>query len=272
MPASLSGIAIALTGASSFASRPLLFALLRRQPSQLVLCDSLDGLAELQLQLLPWCEQQVIITDLHWWSQESPAALPALHGIQWLIHGDSVRSETLLQANSCAAVRRNIQSTQQFLDALPEPGVPLVVLSSHLAAQRQGVAGSSLAATEALVAQWAACHPSCPVQVWRLPAVFDPQATSADTASSPAESWLRERLAQAFIDQLLSSASAQACQQLLAAEPELSLDRPMLRGEPLAEAVERPAQPIQTWLASLAEPLARYDNPVVREALEGLWT
>ena len=40
--------AIALTGASSFASRPLLFALLRRQPSQLVLCDTLDGLAELQ--------------------------------------------------------------------------------------------------------------------------------------------------------------------------------------------------------------------------------
>ena len=52
----------------------------------------------------------------------------------------------MLQANSCAAVRRNILATQQVLDALPEPGVPLVVLSSHLAAQRQGVAGSSLAA------------------------------------------------------------------------------------------------------------------------------
>jgi len=45
MPASLSGIAIALTGASSFASWPLLFALLRRQLSQLVLCDTLDHLA-----------------------------------------------------------------------------------------------------------------------------------------------------------------------------------------------------------------------------------
>ena len=183
-----------------------------------------------------------------------------------------MRSEALLQTNSCAAVRRNIQATQQLLDALPESGVPLVVLSSHLAAQHQGVAGSSLAAAEALVAQWAACHPSCPVQVWRLPAVFDPQATSADTAGSPSAAWLREQLAEAFIDQLLGAAFVQAGQQLIAAEPELSLDRPMLRGEPLAEAVERPAQPIQTWLASLAEPLARYDNPVVREALEGLWT
>jgi len=69
MPASLSGIAIALTGASSFASWPLLFALLRRQPSQLVLCETLDHLAELQPQLLPWCEQQGIttgITPIQW--------------------------------------------------------------------------------------------------------------------------------------------------------------------------------------------------------------
>jgi len=28
-----------------------------------------------------------------------------------------VRSEALLQSNSCAAVRRNIQATQQLLDA-----------------------------------------------------------------------------------------------------------------------------------------------------------
>jgi len=272
MPASLSGIAIALTGASSFASRPLLFALLRRQPSQLVLCDTLDRLAELQPQLLPWCEQQGITTGLQWWSQESPAALPDLNGIQCLIHGDSVRSEALLQTNSCAAVRRNIQTCWTPLDALPESGVPLVVLSSHLAAQRQGVAGSSLAAAEALVAQWAACHPSCPVQVWRLPAAFDPQATRAATASSPAESWLRERLAEVFIDQLLRAAFAQAGLQLIAAEPELSFDRPLLQGQPLAEAVEWPRQPLQIWLEHIAEPLARYDNPVVREALEGLWT
>ena len=62
-------------------------------------------------------------------------------------------------------------------------------------------------------------------------------------------------MAEAFIDQLLGAASAQSGQQLLAAEP-----------------VVLPRQPLQIWLASLAEPLARYDNPVVREALEGLWT
>ena len=35
----------------------------------------------------------------------------------------------------------------------------------------------------------------------------------------------------------------------------------------------RPAQPIQSWLASLAEHLARYDNQVVSDALKGgPWT
>ena len=33
--------------------------------------------------------------------------------------------------------------------------------------------------------------------------------------------------------------------------------------------MEWPAQPIRAWLAILAEPLARYDNPVVLEALGG---
>ena len=73
-----------------------------------------------------------------------------------VIHGDTVRSEALLQRNSCAAVRCNILATQQLLASLPESGVSLLLLSSHLAA-------------EALVAQWAASHPSCTVQVWRLP-------------------------------------------------------------------------------------------------------
>ena len=59
--------AIAITGASSFAARPLLHALLRRQPKQVLLCDPLDGLAELQAQLLSWCEQQGITTELQWW-------------------------------------------------------------------------------------------------------------------------------------------------------------------------------------------------------------
>ena len=262
---------IAITGASSFAARPLLHALLRRKPRRVVLCDPLDGLAELQAQLVPWCEQQGISTDLQWWSQDTAAALPDLHGIQWLIHGDTVRAEALLQANSAAA-RRNVLATQQLLEALPESGVPLVLLSSHLAAQRQGVAGSSLAAAEALVAQWAASHPSCSVQVWRLPSAFDPQVISTAKASEPSAAWLRERLAEAFVDQLLGSGSAAGCQRLLAAASPLSADQPLLRSQALADAVVWPAQPIQTWLASLAEPLARYDNQVVLEALRGLWT
>ena len=40
-------------------------------------------------------------------------------------------------------------------------------------------------------------------------------------------------------------------------------------GQVLADAVEWPAQPIQSWLASLAEHLARYDNQVVSDALTG---
>ena len=40
-------------------------------------------------------------------------------------------------------------------------------------------------------------------------------------------------------------------------------------GQVLADAVEWPAQPIRAWLAILAEPLARYDSPVVLEALGG---
>ena len=221
---------------------------------------------------MPWCEQQGISTELQWLSQDTAAALPDLHGIQWLIHGDTVRAEALLQANSAAGVRRNILATQQLLESLPGSGVPLVLLSSHLAAQRQGVAGSSLAAAEALVAQWAASHPSSSVQVWRLPAAFDPQATSTAMANGPSAAWLRERLAEALIDQLFASASAAPCQQLIAADPVPSVDQPLLRRQALADAVECPSQPIQAWLARLAEPLARYDNAVVLEALRGMWT
>ena len=55
-----------ITGASSFAAIPLLHALLRLQPQRLLLCDQLDAIADLQSQLLPWCEQQGIKTDLQW--------------------------------------------------------------------------------------------------------------------------------------------------------------------------------------------------------------
>jgi hypothetical protein len=259
---------IVVTGASSFAARTLL----RREPRRVVLRDPIDGLAELKAQLLPWCEQQGIITELRWWSKDTAAALPDLYEIQWLIQGDTVRAESLLQANSAAAVRRNILAIQQLLEALPESGVPLVLLSSHLAAQRLGVAGSSLAATEALVAQWAASHLSCFVQVWRLPAVFDPRATSTTMASEPSAAWSRERLAEALIDQLFGSVSAVPCQQLIAADPAPSVDQPLLRSQALADAVEWPSQSINAWLARLAEPLDRYGNQAVSDALRRLWT
>ena len=38
----------------------------------------------------------------------------------------------------------------------------------------------------------------------------------------------------------------------------------------LADAAVRPAQPIQSWLASLAEHLARYDNQAVSDVLRRL--
>ena len=43
-------------------------------------------------------------------------------------------------------------------------------------------------------------------------------------------------------------------------------------GQVLADAAVRPAQPIQSWLASLAQYLARYDNQAVSDALSGVWT
>jgi nucleoside-diphosphate-sugar epimerase len=257
-----------ITGASSFAAMPLLHALLRRQPQRLLLCDELDAIADLQPQLLPWCEQQGIKTDLQWCCLEPLAALPELPARQWLIHANNVRAEELLQTNSAAAVRRNIVATQQLLAALPAGGVPLVLLSSHLAGQRQGVAGSTLAAAEALVAHWAACHPHCAVQVWRLPPAFDPKPSAPD----PASAWLRERLAEQFIDQLMSSPADGEGQQLIAADPAPSCDQ-LLSSQPLSNAVTLPAQSIDSWLASasVAEPLARYDNQAMLAALGELW-
>ena len=111
-----------ITGASSFAAMPLLHALLRRQPQRLLLCDELDAIADLQPQLLPWCEQQGIKSDLQWCCPDPQAALPQLPAFQLLIHGNNVRAEVLLQSNSAAAVRRNIVATQQLLDALPAGG------------------------------------------------------------------------------------------------------------------------------------------------------
>lgn len=194
--------------------------------------------------------------------------MPQLPARQWLIHGNNVHAEELLQTNSCTAVRRNIVATQQLLAALPSGDVSLVLLSSHLATQRHGVAGSTLAAAEALVAHWAACHPHWPVQVWRLPPAFDPKPPAPDLASA----WLRERLAEQFIDQLMSTPADGEGQQLIAADPAPSGDQ-LLSSQTLTEAVPLPAQPIDSWLASarVAEPLARFDNQIMLAALGELW-
>ena len=254
-----------ITGSSSFASRPLLHALLRRHPQRLLFCDDLDAMADLQPQLLPWCEQQGIKTDLQSCCLEPQAALLQLPACHWLIHGNNVRAEELLQFNSCTAVRRNIVATQQLLAALPAGGVPLVLLSSHLASRLHGVAGSTLAAAEALVAQWAAGQPHCPVQVWRMPLAFDPKPPAPDLASV----WLRERLAEQFIDQLVSTRGGQ---QLIAADPAPAGDQ-LLSSQPLGDAVTFPARSIYSWLASarVAESMARYDNQRMLEALGELW-
>lgn len=81
---------------------------------------------------------------------------------------------------------------------------------------------------------WAACHPHCPVQVWRLPPAFDPPAP--DLASA----WLREQLAEQFIDQLVSSSPDGEDQQLIAADPAPSGDQ-LLSSQPLSDALTLPA-------------------------------
>jgi hypothetical protein len=106
------------------------------------------------------------------------------------------------------------------------------------------------------------------VQVWRLPPAFDPKPLALD----PASAWLRERLAEQFIDQLVSSPADGEGQQLIAADPAPASDQ-LLSSQPLSNAVTLPAQPIDSWLASasVAEPLARYDNQRMVEALGELW-
>ena len=96
-----------------------------------------------------------------------------------LIHGSTCRAKALLQPNVSTAVRRNIRATAQRLEALPDCRGDLVLLSSHQAARRCGIAGSTLAAAEALVEAWSASHPAACVQVWRLPIAFDAEQVLA---------------------------------------------------------------------------------------------
>jgi len=275
--------AMLITGASSFAARPLLHALLRRQPPELLLCDHLNALAALQAELTPWCEQQAICSGLHFHplaptanpSPLPPGLLAPFQVEGWLLHGHTLRANSLLQHNSCAAVLTNICATQQLLASLPSTGVPLVLISSHLASDRHGMAGFTLAAAEVLVANWAAEHPSCPVQLWRLPSVFDPEARQPADPNAPSDAsldlaWQRESLAEQFVDQL--SRAQDPIQCLITAALSASCPAAALQAVPLPTAILPPARPIEQWLSTIATPLAQYDNEAVAAALGSLWS
>ena len=91
--------------------------------------------------------------------------------------------------------------------------MPLVVLSSHLAAQRQGVAGSSLAAAEGLVALWAPAIPPalcrcgvCLLRLIRKPP--DRLQPARLRRPSCANGWLRRSLISFWVLLPLSQANS----------------------------------------------------------------
>lgn len=140
-----------------------------------------------------------------------------------------------------------------------------MLLSSHQAAHRSGISGSTLAAAEALVENWSASHPAACVQVWRLPAAFDAEQVLPPEPPELNAAWQREALAEAFVDAL---AAAQPGGWLVQAD---ACGSPCLQQVPLAEAVHRPREPVDAWLERLREPLDRYDEDLVRGELEILW-
>ena len=125
-----------------------------------------------------------------------------------------------------------------------------MLLSSHQAAHRSGIAGSTLAAC---------------VQVWRLPAAFDAEQVLAPEPPELNAAWQREALAEAFVDALVA---AQPGGWLVQAD---ACGSTCLQQVPLAGAVHRPWEPVEAWLERLREPLDRYAERLVRRKLEGLW-
>ena len=123
----------------------MLHALLRRRFAAVQLCAELPELADLQAHLSAWCAAQGLPTALQWLDEEP---------------------------ESSSVVRRNIRATAQRLETLPDCGVDLVLLSSHQAAHRSGIAGSTLAPAE------------------------PPELNAA---------WQREALAEAFVDALAAA-------------------------------------------------------------------
>jgi hypothetical protein len=128
------------------------------------------------------------------------------------------------------------------------------VLLSSQAAHRSGIAGSTLAAAEALVEDWSASHPAATVQVWRLPPDFDAEQVLAAEPPELNAAWQREALAEAFVDAL---AAAQPGGWLVDVDARGST---CLRQVPLAEAVHRLREPVEAWLERLREPLDGYDE------------
>ena len=120
-----------------------------------------------------------------------------------------------------------------------------MLLSIHQAAHRSGIAGCTLAAAEALVEAWSASHPAVCVQVWRLPAAFDAEQVLAAEFPELNAAWQREALAEAFVDAL---DAAQPGGWLVQVEP---CGSTCLQQVPLAEAVDRPGEPVQAWLKRL---------------------
>ena len=201
-----------LTGAASIATRPLLHALLRRRFAAVQLCAELPELADLQTHLSAWCTAQGLPTALRWLAEEPESSFVApMLPPGWLIHGNTCRAEALLQRNVCTAVRRNIRATAQRLETLPDCGVHLVLLSSHQAAHRSGIAGSTLAAAEALVEAWSASHPAACVQVWRLPAAFDAEQVLAPEPPELNAAGQCEGLAEALGDALVAAQPSVWC-------------------------------------------------------------
>ncbi len=262
----LKGSCLAISGASSVAARPLLHALLRRRFAHVQLCAGLPELADLQAHLPAWCDEQGLPTSLQWMAEDpESSSIAALPSPGWLIHGNTCRVEALLQRNVCTAVRSNIRATAQRLESLPDCGVGLVLLSSHQAAHRSGIAGSTLAAAEAVLASWCASHPAATVQVWRLPAAFDAEKVLAAEPPEINAAWQREALAEAFV---VALAAGQPGAWLVQADAPGST---RVQQVPLAEAVHRPREPLEAWLERLREPLDGYDEDLVRRELEGLW-
>lgn len=96
---------------------------------------------------------------------------------------------------ACRRAREQLRSAD-VAPRLADSRQHLVLLSSHQAAHRSGIAGSTLAAC---------------VQVWRLPAAFDAEQVLAPEPPELNAAWQREALAEAFVDALVAAQPSVWC-------------------------------------------------------------